>query len=280
MNSFALYINETVDQSNETLNKLKKLAESESVKLYIFQEQNKFSHMFPVLKKNEIDCILVFGGDGTILRTVKYSLKYKKPILGINLGHLGFLSEISLHELQHSICELKKKKYKILSRMMLKASIKRSSGESVSYKALNDVVISKGDSPKLINLRVYSNRRYVFSTRCDGMIAASPTGSTAYALSAGGPIISPVMDAIVVVPITPHVLTVRPMVFPADENVSFIIEGDYDNCCLQIDGNNLERLYDGDKVTITSAQNKVDFVKLSNRTFYKILRQKMHLGKR
>jgi NAD+ kinase len=111
------------------------------------------------------------------------------------------------------------------------------------------------------------------------MIASSPTGSTAYALSAGGPIISPVMDAIVVVPITPHVLTVRPLVFPPDDNITFFIEGDYEGCCLQIDGCNYGHLQDGDKITVTSSSQKVDFIKLSNRTFYKVLRQKMHLGK-
>ena len=281
MNNFALYLNVIANNMEPTLKYLQILSANENVNIYLFSEQAEFQEWFPVMQNGtKIDCILVMGGDGTILRAVKYSLKYKAPLLGINLGHLGFLSESSLEELEKSIIDLKNNKYKILSRMMLKAMVKRADTETKSHLALNDVVISKGESPKLINLKVYSNRRYVFSTRCDGMIAASPTGSTAYALSAGGPIISPVMDAIVVVPITPHVLTVRPMVFPSADTITFDIKGEYENCCLQVDGCNFEHIQDGDKVMITAAPQKVDFIKLSNRTFYKVLRKKMHLGKR
>ncbi|MCF7918350.1 MAG: NAD(+)/NADH kinase [Candidatus Cloacimonetes bacterium] len=281
MNNFALYLNETTPEVESTLEHLKLLAVKERVNFLLFDEQFVYKSWFPVMTGDtKIDCILVLGGDGTILRAVKYSLKYQAPLLGINLGHLGFLSEGNLSDLERSIHDLRDNKYKILSRMMLKATVKRAEYPSKSYLALNDVVISKGESPKLINLKVYSDRRYVYSARCDGMIAASPTGSTAYALSAGGPIISPVMDAIVVVPITPHVLTVRPLVFPPDVNITFVIEGDHENCCLQVDGCNYEHLQDRDMISITSSSKKVDFIKLSNRTFYKVLRQKMHLGRR
>jgi NAD+ kinase len=200
--------------------------------------------------------------------------------MGINLGHLGFLSEISLEELGKSIQELKKEKYKILSRMMLKITIRGKDKKIINDLALKDVVISKGYKPKLINLKVYDDRRYVFSTRCDGIIAASPTGSTAYSLSAGGPILSPVMDAIVVVPITPHVLTVRPIVFPAHNKISFVIKEEAETSWLQLDGQNCAQLFAGDRITVTSAQLKVDFISLSNRTFFKTLRNKMHLGKK
>jgi NAD+ kinase len=164
--------------------------------------------------------------------------------------------------------------------MMLKVMLKKKDKSLQTGLALNDAVLSKGDKPKLINLKVYSDRRYVFSTRCDGIIAASPTGSTAYSLSAGGPIISPVMAAIVVVAITPHVLTVRPIVFPAESTINFVLEDEDELGWLQLDGQNFSRLSGGDKVTITSASGKVDFIKLSNRTFYKTLRTKMHLGRK
>ena len=281
MNNFLLYFNLSDDRCDNIYKKLQIIAESNNVNFYLLEEQKECKKYFPLLtKQNKIDCVLVFGGDGTILRAVKSALDYEVPIMGINLGHLGFLSEISLDELDKAIKELKNEKYKILSRMMLKITIKREDKKIVSDLALNDAVISKGDKPKLINLKVYDDRRYVFSTRCDGIIAASPTGSTAYSLSAGGPIISPVMDAIVVVPITPHVLTVRPIVFPASSNISFVIDEESETSWLQLDGQNKAQLYAGDRIIITSAQSKVDFIKFSNRTFFKTLRTKMHLGKR
>ncbi|MDP8210800.1 MAG: NAD(+)/NADH kinase [Candidatus Stygibacter australis] len=281
MNNFLLYFNLYDDKFDNTCQKLQEIKENNTLNFYILEEQKEYEKYFPLLaQKNEIDCILVFGGDGTILRAVKYALLYRVPIMGINLGHLGFLSEISIEELEKSIKELKKGKYKILSRMMLKITIKGKDKKIINDLALNDAVISKGDKPKLINLKVYDDRRYVFSTRCDGIIAASPTGSTAYSLSAGGPIISPVMNAIVVVPITPHVLTVRPIVFPASSNISFVINEESETSLLQLDGQNRAQLYAGDRITITSAQQKVDFIKFSNRTFFKTLRTKMHMGKR
>jgi NAD+ kinase len=281
MNNFLLYFNLSIDRFDDTLNILQKLRESGEVEFYIQEEQKEYDQYFPILHKAvKIDSILVFGGDGTILRAVKHALHYKIPILGVNLGHLGFLSEISLDELEKSIEALKKHKFKLLSRMMLKITIRRDNKLIINGLALNDAVISKGDKPKLINLKVYDDRRYVFSTRCDGIIAASPTGSTAYSLSAGGPILSPVMDAIVVVPITPHVLTVRPIVFPACDKISFVIDEESETSWLQLDGQNCAQLYAGDQITVTSAQRKVDFIKLSNRTFFKTLRNKMHLGKK
>jgi len=281
MNNFLLYFSPTIEKFDETLLILKKLKNNDDIEFYILEEQKEYDQYFPLLDNGvKIDCILVFGGDGTILRAVKHALHYKIPILGVNLGHLGFLSEISLDELEKSIAALKKHKFKLLSRMMLKITIRRDNKLIVNDLALNDAVISKGDKPKLINLKVYDDRRYVFSTRCDGIIAASPTGSTAYSLSAGGPILSPVMDAIVVVPITPHVLTVRPIVFPAHNKISFVIKEEAETSWLQLDGQNCAQLFAGDRITVTSAQLKVDFISLSNRTFFKTLRNKMHLGKK
>ena len=281
MNKYLIFFDSSNENLSDVIAKLLHIKNNNKVDFYILPHQNEFCDNFSVIdSKTKPDCILVFGGDGTILRAVRNALNYCVPVLGVNLGHLGFLTEISLEELEKSLIALKNKKFKILSRMMLKVSLYRKNKSVVNDLALNDAVISKGEKPKLINIRVYSNRRYVFSTRCDGIIAASPTGSTAYSLSAGGPIISPVMDAIVVVPITPHVLTVRPIVFPANSNISFVIEPEAEMSWLQLDGINQEFLFPGDKVTITSADRKVDFIKLTNRTFYKTLRNKMHLGKR
>jgi len=223
------------------------------------------------------DIILVFGGDGTILRAKSFSIKYNAPMLGINTGNLGFLSEIAPDELGKSIEYLLNGKYKVQSRMMLKVYVKRDKEKIPLDDALNDVVIYKGVTPKLIDISLYSNGRSVVETRCDGLILSTPTGSTAYSLSAGGPILSPIMDAIVAAPLNPHVLTVRPMVFSSKDVLSVKVNP---QSLIQIDGQNSFELKNGDKLFATASEKRVNFVKLGNRTFFQILRKKLHMGKK
>jgi len=226
-----------------------------------------------------IDCILVFGGDGTILRAKELALKTDAPILGINLGYLGFLSESTLPEISRSIRDLVAGRYKILSRMLIQCTLKREGKILLQKKALNDAVIYKGENPGLINARIFAGGRYVFDARCDGMIVSTPTGSTAYSLSAGGPILAPQMKAMVLSPLNPHILSIRPMVFPADEKLSLKIHGLSQTAWLQIDGQNVSPIHDKDEINISASGQQVKFIKLSKRTFYRILRNKMHLGK-
>ncbi len=226
-----------------------------------------------------IDCILVFGGDGTILKAKELAIKTNAPILGINLGYLGFLSESTLPEISASIRGLVAGKYKILSRMMIHCTLRRARQQILQADALNDAVIYKGENPGLIKVRISAGGRYVFDARCDGMIVSTPTGSTAYSLSAGGPILAPQMKAMVLSPLNPHILSLRPMVFPAEEKLSMKIHSLSQKAWLQIDGQNLSPLEDGDEIRITASQQQVKFIKLSKRTFYRILRNKMHLGK-
>lgn len=226
---------------------------------------------------NSLDIILVFGGDGTILRAKEFSIRYNAPILGINTGNLGFLSEISPEELERSIKYFLEGKYKVQSRMMLKVYVKRDKEKIRLDDALNDVVIYKGVTPKLIDLSIYCNKRNVVETRCDGLIFSTPTGSTAYSLSAGGPILSPIMDAIVVAPLNPHVLTVRPMVFPSNDVLSVKVDP---QSLIQIDGQNSFELKIGDILFATASEKRVNFIKLGNRTFFQILRKKLHMGKK
>ncbi|HRY83802.1 MAG TPA: NAD(+)/NADH kinase [Candidatus Cloacimonadota bacterium] len=226
-----------------------------------------------------VDCVLAFGGDGTILRAKDLALLTEAPILGINLGYLGFLSESSPSEFRASILTLLNGKYKVLSRMLLSCVLKRDGRVIYKGMALNDAVIYKAETPRLINVRIFNNRRFVFDTRCDGVIASSPTGSTAYSLASGGPILSPEMQAIVLSPLNPHLLTIRPMVFPASDHLVMKVYGLSEPAWLQIDGINCIRIEENDELSITASPRSVDFIKLSNRTFYQILRNKLHLGK-
>jgi len=227
----------------------------------------------------DIECILVFGGDGTILRAKELALKTGAPILGINLGYLGFLSESTLPEIRASIRDLVAGKYKILSRMLIQCSVKREGRVILQTEALNDAVIYKGENPGLIGVRIFANGCYVFDTRCDGVVTSTPTGSTAYSLSGGGPILAPHMKAMVLTPLNPHLLTIRPLVFPAEDQLKLRVHGLSQSAWLQVDGSNSMALNENDELLVTAGKRYVKFIKLTKRTFYRILRNKMHLGK-
>ncbi|MCB5233729.1 MAG: NAD(+)/NADH kinase [Candidatus Cloacimonetes bacterium] len=227
----------------------------------------------------EIDCILVFGGDGTILRAKDLALKTGAPILGINLGYLGFLSESTLPEISRSIRDLIEGRYSLLGRMLIECTLKRKGQPPITLEALNDAVVYKGSNPGLINARIFANKRYVFDMRCDGVIVCTPTGSTAYSLAAGGPILAPQMKAMVLTPLNPHLLTIRPLVFSAEEKLTLRIYKLTEQAWLQVDGANICPIQENDEIAITASKRSVNFIKLNNRSFYRILRNKMHLGK-
>lgn len=281
MRNFGIFFNPNYQKTKPIFELLNKLHKDKDLQFYYFPQQKE---LFPEFIKceagNKLDCILSFGGDGTFLKASKLSLKHNIPLMGINLGKLGFLSESSLSELEKSIDDLKRNKFKVQERLLLKAVVKRDNKPVYSSFALNDAVIYKGKEPRLIDIRFYSNKRLVVETRCDGLIISTPTGSTAYSLSSGGPILSPVMDAFVVTPLNPHVLSVRPMVFDSSDKLSFKLSANGGECILQLDGNNSKSLLDKDEISITASNKKICFIKLTNKTFYQILRKKMHMGRR
>ncbi|MFC1887485.1 NAD(+)/NADH kinase [Candidatus Cloacimonadota bacterium] len=283
MKNFGIFVNPYYDGLNDLFRILKELRDKNDLNYYKLNMKDiDFPDFIDTLGKMEadtLDCILTFGGDGTFLRAVEFSLKYDTPLLGINLGKLGFLSESSLEELEKSIDDLKKNKFRLQARLLLKVTLKRQGKVIFTSTALNDVVINKGALPKLIDVRVSSNRRYVMDARCDGILAATPTGSTAYSLSGGGPIISPVMNAIVVNPLNPHILSLRPIVFNASDIIELKLINTSADCLLQLDGKNDHNLKEGDEVLVTADSRKVKFIKLTNKTFYQILRKKLHMGR-
>jgi NAD+ kinase len=285
MKNFGVFVHPDYARRENLLQLISKLQTEYKLRFFGFESQQEIllpniSDVLPAKDiRTKLDCILVFGGDGTILRAKEYALQTGAPILGINLGYLGFLSESTLEDLRKSIDDLLKNKYRLQERMLLSVSLKHDNAIVSSGLALNDAVIYKADSPRLIHVRIYNSGRFVMDMRCDGAIASTPTGSTAYSLSAGGPILSPVMKAIVVSPINPHILSIRPMVYPDTDKLTFRVYGVETPARLQIDGINVHEIHDNDELTVTASKQHVKFIKLSNRTFYKILRNKMHLGK-
>lgn len=281
MKNFGIFFNPYLSESEQIFELLEKINQKKHINLYKTVSQKEILPDFIkiVKQKQDLDYILVFGGDGTILRAVEFAVNHKAPILGINLGKLGFLTESSISEFFKSIEDVMNNKYSIQERMMLNIALRRNKEKIYSARALNDAVIYKGQEPTLIDIKIYCNDRFVLETRCDGVIAATPTGSTAYSLSAGGPILSQVMEAIVISPINPHILSVRPMVFSAKDKLRFVITRTLNETILNHDGQNSFTLNANDEVIITASSAKVSFIKLSNRTFFQILRKKLHMGK-
>lgn len=284
MKNFAVYMHHKLSDPEVVFSLLDDMRKDNGLKFYGDLEQRDllpdYIKTYPVEegKFPAVDCILTFGGDGTILRAKQLALITGAPILGINLGYLGFLSESSPSEFRASIRTLINGKYKVLSRMLLSCVLKRDNKVIYKGMALNDAVIYKAETPRLIHVRIFNDRRFVFDTRCDGVIASTPTGSTAYSLAAGGPILSPEMKAIVLSPLNPHLLAIRPMVFAASDHILMKVYGLSEPAWLQIDGINCVRIEENDELSLTASPRSVDFIKLSNRTFYQILRNKLHLG--
>lgn len=282
MKNFAVYFNTTYKNNQHIFDLLKKLHKSKNLNFFKFKEQKGFLPEFIAEIKGDtkLDCILSFGGDGTFLQAVHFSLKNQIPLLGVNLGKLGFLADSSQEELEKSIDDLKNNKFTVQQRLMLKVIVKRKNKPIFEDLALNDAVIYKGQIPRLIDIKIFSNQRLVVDTRCDGIIVATPTGSTAYSLSAGGPLLSPVMDALIVAPLNPHVLSVRPMVFSASDKLEFVIRESYEKGILQLDGRNTINLFKKDEIIVTAAARKAQVIKLTNKTFFQILRRKFHMGRK
>ncbi len=278
MKAIGIFVNPLINKFNEIFEMLQKL-NTQGISFYFLNEEINYPDFIKKHSNEKLSVILVFGGDGTILRAVPISLKLNVPILGINFGRLGFLTESNFKDLNTVFSDILNERYKIQKRMLLVVSVNREKETVFKELGLNDAVVIRGNVPKLINIKFKNNKRFVLETRCDGVIASTPTGSTAYSLSAGGPILTPTMEAIVFTPINPHILSVRPMVFKSSDKLHFIVEGSEDRPILQIDGKNNFELESNDEVLITASKHKVSFIKLTNKTFYQILRRKMHMGK-
>ena len=220
------------------------------------------------------DVIVVFGGDGTILSVARLIRDRKAPILGVNLGSLGFLTEITLDELYPSLEQLLAGRHKIDRRCMLKTEVHRINGEVDAFHALNDAVINKGALARITRMKTFINEDFIADFLADGMIVATPTGSTAYSLSAGGPIVLPSLDAIIMTPICPHTLTNRPLVIPAESKIRVVLQSGED-IMLTVDGQTGVPLQEGDEIHCTRSAYQVELVRPSDKSFFDVLREKL-----
>ena len=230
-----------------------------------------------------VDIVVVLGGDGTLL-SVANAIGVAGsgiPMLGINFGSLGFLTEVTLPELYPSLESALSGRAHVENRMMLQSTTFRAGAVFAEHLALNDVVITKGARSRMIDLSVSVGGEFVTRVKADGLIVATPTGSTAYNLAAGGPIVQPNMDALLLTPIAPHTLTNRPIVIPAESPVRVQPQmEDRDEVHITFDGQAGFQLEDGDEISIRRADRTLRLIHPSTRSYFDVLRQKLKWGER
>jgi NAD+ kinase len=233
---------------------------------------------------NECDLIVVLGGDGTLIGTADRiaHAEVDVPILGVNFGSLGFLTEITLPELYPSLESVLAGTAQIEERIMLRSRTLRDDGVFAERLVLNDVVITKGALSRIIDLVVSIGDQAAMHVRADGLIIASPTGSTAYNLAAGGPILHPEVDALLLTPIAPHMLTNRPIVIPASSEVHVqpVMNGSNEEVFVTFDGQWGHSLESNDMISVRRADRPLRLVRASTRTYFDVLRQKLKWSER
>ena len=227
----------------------------------------------------QVDLLIVLGGDGTLLSMARAVGDLGMPILGVNLGGLGFLTATTLEEMLPALDTLLSGGMEVEERMLLSARLVRGGQAIGEYIALNDVVITKSAMSRIIDLAVSVGGRHAISYRADGLIISTPTGSTAYNLSAGGPILFPTMDAVVLTPIAPHTLSNRPIVVPAAQRIEVTLRVDQD-VMLTMDGQVGVPLREGDAVDVQKAAARIRLVRFPQKDFFSVLRTKLKWGER
>ena len=232
-------------------------------------------HEIPV----DTDFLISIGGDGTLLSAAQAVMRSPIPILGINLGSLGFLTSLE-RDWHAGLDSILKSHYRIEERMVLNCRLEFEDGTEETMWALNDVVIERADVFNLLGLEVRVGEQLLNQYLSDGLIISTPTGSTAYALSAGGPIIDPSLDAILVTPISPHTLSVRPIVLTGEENIYIQVHDPDARAHVHIDGKNTRQITSSVRIRIRPSSYRIQLVVTPDNTFYEKLRKKLHWGQR
>jgi len=244
-------------------------------------------HRYPIAEKaalvDRVDVVVVLGGDGTLLSMADCiaSAGASIPILGVNFGSLGFLTEVTLPELYPSLDAVISGKARIEDRMMLRSTAVRNGQLLDRYVTLSDVVVTKAARSRMIDLSVSIGSEFVTRVKADGLIVATPTGSTAYNLASGGPIVQPNVDAIILTPIAPHTLTNRPIVIPSSSEVRIQpLMDSRDEVFVTFDGQAGFQLQEGDEIRVCRAEHPLRLVRPSTRSYFEVLRQKLKWGER
>jgi len=224
--------------------------------------------------------VVVLGGDGTMLSAARAVAQAGIPILGVNLGSLGFMTEVRLEELEATLDALASNNCVIDARAMLHCEHIRAGKCVAAYEALNDIVVSKAALARMVDFDVHVNQQFVSNYKADGVIVATPTGSTAYSLAAGGPVLTPAVDAFVITPVSPHALTNRPLVVPDRSEIAIEVKQPQEDAYLTVDGQTGGPLRQGDRVVCRKSDHTIQLFHLPQRSFFNVLRTKLKWGER
>jgi NAD+ kinase len=247
------------------------------------EETARYAGQFRFYSRQEVadgaDVVIVLGGDGTLLSAARVVAGRDVPLLAVNLGHLGFLTSITLDQLYPELERALLGESRIGRRRMLDCELVRGGEVIGRYSALNDVVITKSLLARMIDLDTYVDNHFVAAYKLDGLIISTPTGSTAYSLSAGGPVIFPTVSAVCITPICPHMLTNRPVIVPDNSVIQVVSHGE-EGTYLTIDGQTGEPMSKGDRVVCRSSQKTVSLIRPPKLLFFDVLREKLKWGER
>lgn len=279
------------DEANHLALEVALLLEGQGVQVYFCDESKKlFSRSnhglkkYKVVSKNtvakKVDFIIVFGGDGTYLSAARLMQDVSLPILGVNMGTLGFLTEVRKEEAIEVVNAIfTTGKFSVSERVMLEVSLIRNNKAVLKSLVVNDAVVSKGAIARIIGVKIMVDGEWANTVRADGMILSTPTGSTAYSLAAGGPIVLPQLGCMILTPICAHGLTQRPMMLPDDVTVEMIVEHMPGHVYLTLDGQEGIDIKDGDIIRISRfKKHKLKIVKAPNRNYFSLLREKLNFG--
>lgn len=252
-------------------------------KVYTAPEQKVLPQTEPLVSSNnlkDMSLIIVLGGDGTYLRAVRLLKGHQVPILGFNMGNLGFLTAHTSDEVFATLDKTLKNQMIVQQRTRIHTIVKLKSGKKISFDALNDIVIERGSFSQLISTSVFFEKNLVSHIKADGLIISSPTGSTAYNLAAGGPILHPETDAFVVTPVAPHSLTTRPFIFPDNKKLILKLDMEGNLAHLIVDGQKVLDLSNEDEVTLSKSPVPHLMIRKQGHDFFQLLKDKLKFGDR
>ncbi|MCJ7689826.1 MAG: NAD(+)/NADH kinase [Clostridiaceae bacterium] len=272
MKKIGININTTKDKDGKTIKYVNDIIRKyiDETNIFIFKDSIGLEN----IKYKDLDIIIALGGDGTIIGTSRNLNNFNIPILGVNIGNLGFLSSVELVEFESAMKKIFEDDYYVEDRIMLKCIFPHR-GDSKEYIALNDIVVSKGTLARVVKYEIHIDNKFYTDFTGDGLIISTPTGSTAYSLSAGGPIIYPNLDVIALTPICPLSLSMRTIVLDGKSKISVSIKSEHESIFLTLDGQRAIKLNTYEQILVSISDKKCRLVKFNDYDYYRILRKKI-----
>ena len=279
MMQIAVFPNRSKRRAAEIVDRIFNFYDNKDVRLVMQANDARFFRKdncgLPCVERVHVDMALSIGGDGTLLGVCRRFTNQNVPVCGINIGTLGFLADIETQELESHLAKILSGEYNIERRLLLAAYVNNELGEKFLGQAINDVVIAKGGAARMLNLGLYINQTHLMDYKADGLIVSSPTGSTAYSLSAGGPILNPTIRGVLLTPICAHTFQIRPLVVGENDLIRLKIGNVLQDVIVTLDGQESFYVQPGDEIIVKKAKSTAQIVKFEDKDYYKVLRTKL-----